>query len=478
MSKRQPIARNAVFLVIEPITFGVVSIIVAGYVARSIGTVEYGKLSFSLAFINFLTLFTNLGFNNYLMNLFASDPSVGEKEFFPIVLVRTCFSLLTYGIGCILINLLNYPLETREIFYAAGLTVIPLYLTDSCEGVFKGMEKMHYIAATKLFNSLLLHLLRCTVVYMGYKAYGLAWIRVLVAGIGTFLCFSLVYKHFLKFRISFSLSTCKKIIIGTLPFAFSTSFLIIYNRIDILILSYIAGDEPVAYFKTANLFTEHLSVITVAVVGAVYPAISRLFLEDREKAVWLYRRTFIYLSFISFPIAIGGVMLSNQFILLIFGIQYMPSAEVAKILFICIPIIFTTSIMGNVLMAINKAKAFTYITIILCAASVFLDLLLIPTYQHVGAALSTLIAQSINIILLAYLTSKMFGTIKINAKLFKIICSSVIMGFVIYLSGDQNLFFLFFIGVTTYFVSIMVLRTFHKEELIEIKNMLLRKRRG
>jgi O-antigen/teichoic acid export membrane protein len=474
MSPRQSIGRNAFFLSAEPVFFGVISIVVAGYVARMIGVEQYGKLAFALAFINFFTLFTNFGFNNYLMKEFAADPERAEAQFLPILIIRSVLALLTYGVGVAAINLLGYPEETKVIFYAAGVIVLPLYLGDSNQGVFKGRERMQYIAMMGMVHSLLLHTLRVVVVYLGYQALALAWTRVVCASFIAIVGLYYVYKHFLRPRISFQWTLYKQILLGTLPFAFSMSFLIIYNRIDIIMLSYMTGDETAGYYKVAHVLTERLSIITVAIVGAIYPAVSRLFIQDRPRAVELYHRTFLYLFLLAAPIAIGGILLSGKIIALIFGDQYLPATPVLQFLFAAIPLIYANSVMGNILMAINQARLFSIVMTILSATSIIGNLILIPRYAHTGAAAATLIAQVINFVLLAYLTRKTFGGLAIDAKLLKVAVSGGVMGLAVWAFGSWHLLPTVLAGAGIYLLSIWMLQTIHRDELLEIRAMILR----
>ncbi len=475
MPQRQTVARNTIYLAFEPIVFGVVSIIVAGYVARSIGAAEYGKLAFVLAVINFFTLFTNLGFNNYLMNEFSTKAKTAEKEFIPIVITRFFLSLITYLLGALFINVMGYPPETKIIYYAAGLTVFPLYAQDSCEGVFKGKEKMQYIALLKTSYSLLFHLSRCLVVYMGFKALALAWVRVGVGAVTMVFGAYFVYKYFLKFYITFEWKVYKKVILGTLPFAFSTSFLIIYNRLDVIMLSYFSGDESVAYYKTAHLFIEKLSIVTAAVVGAVYPAVSRLYENDRAKAVHLYSRTFHYLFMLSIPIAVGGIMLSREIILLVFGTQYLDAVPVAVLLFSSIPVLYATSIMGNVLMAINEAKVFSYIMTALCLTNILTNLILIPYFAHIGAAAATLFAQVVNLIVLMIVVRNRFGAFAYDLRFVKVLMAAAIMGLAVKFIGNQNLFLIVLLGAVTYLAALIALKTIDRDELSELKGLIVKK---
>ncbi len=476
MPKRESVGRNALFLSLNPLFWGVVGVVTTGYVARSIGTVEYGKLSFAFAFVNFFTMFTNLGFNNYLMKEFAGNPAAAEDQFVLVLIIRAFLALLTYAGGAIVIHIMDYPPATRMIYYAAGLVVFPRYLIDTSEGVFKGQERMHFIASLRFTYNLLFNAMRCLLVYLGYKAYELAWNRVFVEAFAMLLSLYFIYRYFLKFNLSIQRSLFKRIFIGTLPYAFSTSFLIIYNRLDIIMLSYFVGDEAVAYYRSAFVLTEKLAIITVALVGAVYPAIARLAIKDKGKAIELYNRTFFYLFLVSVPIAVGGYFLAGKVINLIYGEKYMQAVTVLKLLIVCVPLVFATNVMGNVLMATDQAKLFTYTMTALCVANIVANLILIPIYAHVGAALATLFAQVINFGLLIVMTFSRFGPLSPDVKYIKVLLSAAVMGGLIVALNGWNVFPLACLGGMTYFLCIWLLRTFQKEELVELKDMVFKRR--
>ena len=461
---------------LNPVFWGVAGVVITGYVARMIGTSEYGKLSFALAFINLFTLFTNLGFNNYMMKEFASDVDSAEILFVPTLIIRGLLAVITYMLGILFINIFEYPESTKAVYYAAGLIVLPNYLTDSAEGVFKGQESMQFIAKLHFVNNLLTNLFRCLLVYLGYKALGLAWNRVVVNSLTMLLAGYFTYKHFLRFKVTFQWALYKKIILGTLPFAFSTSFLIIYNRLDIIMLSYFISDESVAFYRAAFVLTEKLTIFTVAFVGAIYPAIARLVSQDKEKAIALYNRGFFYLYFISVPMAVGGFLLSDQIILLVFGKGYMEAAMVLKVLFLAVPFSYTTNIMGNVLMASGQATLFTYTMTVLCVTNVVANAILIPRYAHTGAAFATLLAQVLVFLFLVYLTTKKFGKLSISLRYAKVIAAAGGMAAALLLLRGQNIFVLITTGVVVYCLLVLILMIFPRDEIVEIKNMVLRRK--
>lgn len=463
------------FLLINPVLGGILGLVANSYVARTIGTEEYGKLSFALAFVNFFTLFTNLGFSNYLMKEFAKDKGQGENEFSAVLALRLVLALITYLTGAVALQLLGYPSATKVVYYVAGLVIIPTYLTDSCEGVFKGREQMQFIARQRIAYNIIFNVSRCVLVFLGGKAFGLAWNRVVTDFLNMGVALYSLRRHFFKWKMHFSLPLFKKIIAGTLPFAFSTSFLIIYNRIDTVLLSYISGDSAVAYYRSAFVLTENLAIFCIALVGAVYPAIARLSVKDPSKAATLYNRAFFYLFLAAIPIAAGGYQLSEQIISLFYGQEYAPASSPLRLFFMATPFVFATSIIGNVLMAAGHAKLFTYTMTVMCFIDLVADLLLIPIYAHTGAAMATLVAQSINLLLLFIVSRGKIGVLQLNVRYLKVVASAGLMLLALHYFRQANIAVLIMTGAGVFVAANLLLGTMPRAEIEELKNMVFRK---
>ena len=90
---------------------------------------------------------------------------------------------------------------------------------------------------------------------------------------------------------------------------------------------------------------------------------------------------------------IGYYAFSEKGILWVFGEKFFYSIKVLKILSFSLPFIFLNLILGSILNAIGKEKAFTKIAGITAVLNIILNYYLIKNYGANGAAIATLISH-------------------------------------------------------------------------------------
>lgn len=173
-------------------------------------------------------------------------------------------------------------------------------------------------------------------------------------------------------------------------------------------------------------------------------------------------------------------MLSDTIIILFSGKEFIEAITCAKIMSIIVFVIPLSSIISSqILVPIEKEKIHLYISIIGAATNVFFNFLFIPQLQHVGAALGTVMAESIVVILEVVLTFKYFNFKFVFKNVWRYMLAGIVMGIVILpfsfiFSGIFKCVFCICLGVLIYFTMLFILKdTFFIENFIIIKNKLI-----
>src|SRR3989344_2143086 len=96
------------------------------------------------------------------------------------------------------------------------------------------------------------------------------------------------------------------------------------------------------------------------------------------------------------PVALGGILLGKEIMLLLYGSEYLAGAPVFQILSITMLVTFPSLIVGNAIFANNKERDLIYYAIIGAGGNLLLDLVLIPKYGMVGSSWATVITQIIS----------------------------------------------------------------------------------
>jgi O-antigen/teichoic acid export membrane protein len=147
-------------------------------------------------------------------------------------------------------------------------------------------------------------------------------------------------------------------------------------------------------------------------------------------------------------------LLSEEIILAIYGIDFLESADVFKILSWATAILFINYLFGSLLVSANKQSVTTISTALCAFMNIMINYILIPHYSYVGAAIATVITQALNMaIMFHYITKdvtidKVYYGMKSSLKMAFIVCT--------YVYFTSNFLSLHLLVITTILVYVII----------------------
>lgn len=191
------------------------------------------------------------------------------------------------------------------------------------------------------------------------------------------------------------------------PFGLGTFFFLVYYQSNIILLNYLVSNESAGVYNVA--FTVMAAVYLLP--GVIYqkyllPKMHRWANHDTEKFYDVYRYG-IKSMFILGTIAMFGVWATSFWAIpLLFGKEYTNAVELLNILALSAPIIFLAFNAGATLVTkenmLRKVKYMGSVAVI----NIMLNVVLIPMYQEVGAAIATVISNGVLLYLYSVGTNK------------------------------------------------------------------------
>ena len=165
------------------------------------------------------------------------------------------------------------------------------------------------------------------------------------------------------------------------------------------------------------------------------------------------------------PIAVGATLLSNDFILLFFKEGFLASVNVLSILIWAL-VPYTINItLAHALIASNNQKINLRSLLISMICNVILNLLLIPRFSFLGAAMATLISICIFLSLQYGFISKNLFRLNFFQIAGKPVISAALMGMIILLLRQLSLFSIVSIAALTYVLFLLTLRVFSPTDI-------------
>ena len=261
----------------------------------------------------------------------------------------------------------------------------------------------------------------------------------------------------------------------TLPFYAMHIFMEAYKRIDVVMLSFLKGDAHVGWYNAAAILVLRLAFLPSAISGAIFPVMTRLVADGKkQEAEDAYRKGLFILLLLACPISIGFYFFAETIILLIYDEGFSQAINVLRLLALTIPMTFLTFHMQNALFSFGKEKIVTKVIASYTFLSVLLNLILIPKYGHVGAALSACFAQTCNLLLNLYILKHYLKVRSFDRRTLKLIIASILTVAALIPVREGGFFLMLAVWGGSYSILLVVLRLIRKSTLSEFRNMLLK----
>lgn len=432
------------------------------------------------ALFNFTYLFNiilDFGITNYNNRTIAQHTQLLKKYFARIVPLKFALAAIYFviiliagaflGYSSYQINLLSWMCITQVLqsfisYLRSNITSLMLFKTDSIISV---LDRSLLIVFCGLFlwnDSLRPHFSIDIFVYIQTLTMFITFLVALI------VCLSKTGLLKPKWNFAFNLHILK----DGLPYALLGLLMACYNRMDSVMLLALVDDGGVSSGIYASGFRLVDSANMVAYLFSVIllPLIAKM-IKTNQKINSVVGAAFHLLLIITLGFVAVSLCYSTELMELLYNKHITESAKVYRILSFCFIPISMTYIFGTVLTANGSLKYLNLIAGLGMIMNIGLNFILIPLFKENGAAMTSLITQSVTAILQAWLALKIFK-IKFEWRYcLKIISFIVIVFFISIFARQLELNWVIKASIT---LILIVLASFFVKifRIKEIKNLL------
>lgn len=456
MNTINKILENTGFLLAGKGITKLTSLITVIYIARYLGEAGYGKYTFAFAFVSFFTLISDMGTHYILVREISRSQEIAKKLLGNAILISIFLSFIAVILSVFSINIMNYPLETEKLVLIAAIELLAgpfsnygiIYEVnlDMKYPVFYGMLSRIFLIIAAMF--------------VATYDLGITWIVAftVVSDILPNIFMIVSSRNFISPVFKFDINLCKFLLRESLPLAMSALFIAIYYRIDVVMLSWLKGDVDVGIYSAAYRLTEAFTFIPATFMVSIFPLMSRYHNESTDKLIFSYVKSFKFLFIISLPLAVGITLISDKIVILVYDGQFENAVQLLQILIWSTAIVFINYPLTQLLISTNKQNIFATSTAICAVLNIILNLILIPKYSYVGAAVATVITQLVNGLIILFFKPKQLLLSQLLHEIYIPFFAAIFMAiFILYSKDYFNLIFLILISIVLYFVLLYVL---------------------
>jgi len=168
----------------------------------------------------------------------------------------------------------------------------------------------------------------------------------------------------------------------------------IYHRIDQVMLHKMSGDQVLGPYVIAVQLTELFSVLPVALMGSLFPALSQS-AGDPQRFDRYLRESYRFLLVLVFAACAVITPIAAPFIELFYGRQFLTTAPLLIVLIWSeVPIFFGVTL-GSAMIAKGLQRYTPYGAIAGAFVNILLNLVLIPRFGALGASWATVISYTV-----------------------------------------------------------------------------------
>lgn len=487
MTLQSVLAKNTTYLTLSSLAQKALAFWWFTYVADQLQEDLLGKYSFAVTYTSIFVILMNFGLIPVLTREGAKHPEGLQRQFknaLSLKLILTIVSIIVLLVVFYILNALkSMPEYTIMLVYLAiGIIVFDTFRAIVF-GVLRAQQKMHYEAIGQFFYQVVVVAVGAILFAYGYKAGGL------IVAINCASVLYLLYSLYILYRKTdvrlgwnWHWPTLWKLFVVAAPFALADIFFKLNGSIDTVMLAYLAGDRYVAWYSIALKLTITLTVLPGAFATAFFPAMSQALAKSREAFRDIYEQSTILLLFISIPIAVGTAVLAATIIGVAFE-DFPATIPALQWFMTSIVFLFINYPIGNALNAANKQLLNTVNMGIALVVNVILNVLLIPNYTYIGAAVAATLSAMVLVMLglphVYQLTGFRAGMLIKKAGL--MLVAAVMMGAVVWglqqvLPKTTLMFFVMAsIGGLIYLLAALLVRAIRVADLKTIWHKVLRR---
>jgi len=361
---------------------------------------RFGRLYFAISVLGMVSIFADLGLRksaaHYISEYDGRDP--GQVRYVIrysvtalVVLVAVSSTLVAVFSGP-LARLLGEP-AVAPLLALGSLYVAGHALQGYLSTVFQAFNRVEWSATINGITGV-----ARLVLAVGFILLGLDVLGAMLGYVGGFAVAVLVggvvlyRRHYVPLEQPDSPEPGlgRRILRYSVPLTVTESTNAVDKRVDIVLIGTLLTPAAASYYVLAKQISSFSIMPATSIGYSVTPAYGgKTARENPEKAARLYEEAFRYVLMVYLPAAAGLILVAGPTVELVFGPEYSPAVPVVQVISGYVLVRAINKVTSDGLDYLGLARERAVLKTVTTFANVVLNLLLIPIYGVVGAAVAT-----------------------------------------------------------------------------------------
>jgi len=455
--------RNFLSLLSADIVRRLLGFISVAYLARVLGTEGFGAINIGYAVLSVGIMVSAMG----LTAVGAREIAHGAPDDLAgdIVSLRLAISVVVVVLICVISFVFVEDSSTAWVVMIFSVSVFAYAVL--MEWYFLGKEDVNVMAVGRVSSPALNVLLLLLFVRSSDE---ILWVPV-AAVLGDFLfAFILLRKHRLKagrLNLRFRPETWRALLRQSVPVGLGYIFAQVTVNFPPLVLAFLMTKSDVGIFSAASKIVFYLLMVDRVLAPLLLPALTRWQGMSSDLLARQTSEVLRWLILVGLPIAVGGMMLAQPIVDLVFGSDYSAAAGVLRVFVWFFFLTIINSVYATSLLALGHNKVFGKVMFISAAIYVFAVTLLTMAFETIGTAFGIVFAEGITLVLL-HVRLERFATVVRPKSVGKMMTATAVMAAVVGFSFSFHFLIAILVGAIVYGGAVLAMRAVTTQEILNL----------
>jgi len=462
---RRVVSNTVISLTGQAVTWTSTLLLTIAY-GRFLGDVKFGELYLALTVVSLVGFPLEFGFNQQLARDVAQEPGKALHYFSNTLLIKGVLWLLLYACLLVISQFLGYNAEEHILLTICGFTLLSTAITNTFASLHYAFERNVFPVIGIILEKGLAALIGFFLLKQGAGVVVMAFVLFggsFANGIWQAIWFFRLVGASLRFDLVF----IREVIRTSIPFLIYGALGVIYYRLDTVLLSLMTNAAVVGWYGAAyRLFDTMVFLPNLVIVTIMYPVFSKLSLTEESNLKVAIEKSMNFLLFCGIPMATVLIVAAPNIIgFLYHRAEFTNSVAALQALAPGIVFLYINTVLNTTLISTKQEKKITRMAAAALVFNLGLNFILIPRYQHVGAAIATSLTELLLLCIAVVLIPRHlfpFGSLKVGAKA---LAASLVMALAILPLRIFNIFVILPVAMLVYLVVALVLGTIPREDL-------------
>jgi O-antigen/teichoic acid export membrane protein len=416
---------------------------------RYLGPADYGRYTLALTYMQLFAVLADVGLFTIVVREISRDPGETDRLVGNTLTLRLVLAAAAIVLAALISLALPYDPDVRVAILLAGLPLVFGMLNSTFVTVLQARLRMHRAVVGDIVGRAVA--LAAVGVVVALDLGFLAVMGTAAAGaLATALVTGLLTRRLAPLRPRVEPDTWRRLLVMALPLGVALAVNELYFRVDTLIISLYEPYDQVGLYTLAYRMLELTLVFGTVFLTTTFPLLSQAVASDEPRArrtIQLSTDLFVVLGV---PLVAGGLVLAPGLVELAAGSDFEDAATPLRILLVAGALAWVNGVFGYALIAKDRQLSALWLNGAALAFNVGLNLLLVPRYGIVVAAVVT-VASEILILAGSYvLMRRYFEFFPVPRTLLPALVAAAVMAGLLWALDDAPVLLLLPLGAAVY----------------------------